>query len=110
MLLGMSEIIKHREPGKEEELEKREKISIDSSDINALLVDFLSEVLYLSNIHKAVYWKINFGSFSDTHLEGETFGREVEGFEEDIKAVTYHQLEIKQREDGYWEATVIFDI
>lgn len=110
MLLGMSEIIKHREPGKEEDLPKREKISIDSADLNALLVDFLSEVLYLSNIHKTVYRKINFESFSDTNLAGEIFGRKVEGFDEDIKAVTYHQLEIKQGEDGYWEGTVIFDI
>jgi len=34
----------------------------------------------------------------------------VERFNEDIKAVTYHQLDARQREDSTWEATILFDI
>jgi SHS2 domain-containing protein len=29
---------------------------------------------------------------------------------EEIKAITYHQLQVEQRPDGTWRATVIFDV
>jgi SHS2 domain-containing protein len=28
----------------------------------------------------------------------------------EIKSVTYHQLEVRQKEDGSWRAQVIFDL
>jgi len=34
----------------------------------------------------------------------------VERFGEDIKAVTYHSLDVHQEEDGTWQATVLCDI
>ena len=37
-------------------------------------------------------------------------GRKVKRFKEDIKGVTYHELEIKQQKDGTWETTILFDI
>jgi len=43
-------------------------------------------------------------------LEGELIGQKAERFGEDIKAVTYHDLDIYQKEDGTWEAVVLFDI
>jgi len=96
------------------EIEKPEKkvkrkIKIESPDISALLVDFLSEVLYLSQTKKEVYFGANFKKFSDQKLEAEIFGKKVERFGEDIKAVTYHGLEIAKK-DNLWEATILFDI
>jgi len=88
---------------------KRE-IKIKSSDLPALLVDFLSEVLYLTQINKEIYNNIKFKKFTDTELEAELPGQKVERFGEDIKAVTYHSLDVHQKEDGTWEATVLFDI
>jgi len=29
---------------------------------------------------------------------------------EDIKAVTYHEAEVKKKKDGIWETMLIFDI
>ena len=86
------------------------KVSISSSDINALLVDFLSEVLYLIQINKEVYDKIKFKKFSDTELEAELSGHKVDIFGEDIKAATYHGLDIHQMADGVWQAEILFDI
>jgi len=73
-------------------------------------VDFLSEVLYLIQTQREVYSDVKFKKFSDTEIEAELIGQKVERFEEDIKAVTYHNLEIRQKEDGSWEATILFDI
>ncbi len=53
---------------------------------------------------------LKFKKFSDNELEAEIFGQKVERFGEDIKAVTYHDLEIHQNTEGEWEATVLFDI
>ena len=85
------------------------KIKINSTDSNALLVDFLSEVLYLIQTNKEVYDDIKFKKLSDTELEAELFGQKAERFGEDIKAVTYHGLDIRQ-EAGLWQVMILFDI
>lgn len=88
---------------------KRE-IRVESPDLAALLVDFLSEVLYLSQINKEIFSDVKFTKFTDTELEAELFGQKAECFGEDIKAVTYHGLDISQTKDGIWQATILFDI
>lgn len=108
VLFGMSESMKV-EPQKPEKKVKRE-IKIKSVDSPALLVDFLSEVLYLSQLNKEVFFDIILKRLTDQELEGELIGQKVERFSEDIKAVTYHSLEIKQNKNKTWEATILFDI
>lgn len=85
-------------------------IVVKSADLETLLVDFLSEILYLVQTNKEIYPEINFKEFSDTKLKGKIFGKKIERFGEDIKAVTYHNLSVKQRRDNVWEAIIIFDI
>ncbi|MBI2626525.1 MAG: archease [Candidatus Nealsonbacteria bacterium] len=85
-------------------------IKIQSIDLNALLVDFLGEALYLIQTNKEIYNEIKFKKFSGTILEVELSGQKVERFGEDIKAVTHHGLDVRQREDGLFEAIVLFDI
>jgi SHS2 domain-containing protein len=93
-------------------------IEIKSPDLESLLVDFLSEVLYLTQVNKEIYTDIKFKKLNDpsmnsgqvAELEGELVGQKVQRFGEDIKAVTYYELKIEQKEDKNWEATVLFDI
>ncbi len=89
---------------------KTKKIKIKSLDLESLLVDFLSEVLYLSQVNREIYDIIKFKKISDTELEAELIGQKVERFGEDIKAVTYYGLDVQQKENKTWEATVLFDI
>ena len=111
-MAGMTEVLKV----KSKKLKVKRKISVKSLDFNALLVDFLSEILYLSQVNKEVYSEVKFSKFSplinsgQAILEAELFGTKVESFEEDIKAVTYHGLEIKKNKKGLYEVTVLFDI
>lgn len=86
------------------------RIKIKSLDTEALLVDFLSEILYLIQTNKEIYNKVKFIKFTDREIEAELFGQKVERFGEDVKAVTHHDLEVHQREDGLWGAVVLFDI
>ena len=124
MLSGMSENMKPelQKPGEK----TKRKIKLSSFDFQALLVDFLSEILYLSQVNKEVFFEAKFKKFSENEgkedksssspftaaweIDGEIFGQKAERFGEDIKAVTYYNLEIKQKDDDTWEATVLFDI
>ena len=107
MLLAMAESQKPEIKGKQK---NKRQIKIKSLDLAVLLVDFLSEALYLSQVNKEIYFDINFKKFSNTEIEGELIGQKVERFGEDIKAVTYHSLDIHQKKDKTWEVTILFDI
>jgi len=107
MLLGMMSALRAQIQNPKSKIRK---IKIKSLDLEALLVDFLSEVLYLSQVNKEIYNNVKFSKFTNTELGVELAGQKVERFGEDIKAVTYHSLNIHKRDNGVWEATVLFDI
>ena len=104
---GMNEILKSKIKNQKSKITRR--IVVNSYDLNALLVDFLSEVLYLSQVNKEIYTDVKFNKFSDKELAGDLFGKKIKSFGEDIKAVTYHNLKIINK-NGLFEATVLFDI
>ncbi len=88
------------------------RIKIKSVDISSLLVDFLSEILAKSQINKSVYLVSNVNcQMSDVKAELKTtlIGYPVDHFDEDIKAVTYQDLNI-QKIDGIWQTVLVFDI
>lgn len=105
-LIGMFESAKYEGGDKKV---KRE-IKASSLDLPSLLVDFLSEVLYLSEVNKEVYDKIEFKKFSAKEIKGTLFGKKLKRIGVIIKGVTYHDLEVYQKKDKTWEATVLFDI
>ena len=66
-------------------------------DINSLLVDFLSEILAKSQINKKIYLVKKLKIDEDKIiLKAEIAGYSVDRFDEDIKAVTYEDLNIKK--------------
>jgi SHS2 domain-containing protein len=106
-MLGMGTVLQPKIKDKKEKI--KNKIKIKSIDLNALLVDFLSEILYLVQTNKEVYDDIKFKKFLNNNLEAELIGNKVESFGEDIKAVTYHGLKIEKSESGF-QATILLDI
>ena len=92
------------------ELPQRHDIELQAGDINALLVDFLSEALYLSDVNDEAYLQVDIHELTDTHIKATVCGVTVTSFEVvEIKAVTYHDLDIKQL-DGVWQSDLVFDI
>jgi len=85
------------------------KIKISSLDFPSLLVDFLSEVLYLCETKKLVFEKVEFQKLTEKEMEGTLIGKPLKRMGVHIKGVTYHDLEIHQ-ENGKWQATILFDI
>jgi SHS2 domain-containing protein len=116
-LEGMGNLIKKEfcqnnstQPDAEQENLLKEKIEISSADTTTLLIDFLSEVLTHTQVNKAVYCKIRFENLTNNFLSATILGKSVENFDEDIKAVTYHEAEIKKNENGNFETIIVFDI
>jgi SHS2 domain-containing protein len=87
----------------------KEKFKIESTDLGALLVDFLSQLNYLADLHNAIFDEFKIKIQDDKNLEAEVSGYKVKSFALEIKAVTYHDLVIK-KEKGQWVAEVLFDI
>ncbi len=86
------------------------KVVVRAPDRELLLVDFLSECLYLSDVHDEAYFDARFHTFNDTELEATIYGTQIDRFEVvEIKAVTYHELTI-EKIDQVWRATLVFDI
>jgi SHS2 domain-containing protein len=105
---GMMDILKPRVGDKKKKVQRT--IVLEAVDTTALLVDFLSEVLLCAHVHKEMYDEVIFESLSPHSLEATLRGLAASSFDEDIKAVTYHEAEVKETKDGNWETMIIFDI
>jgi len=108
-VIGMGSVIK-RDACDAGKINKKKNVSLRSADRTALLVDFLSEVLTASQTDKIVFCDASFEKLTETELIGEIKGTTVDEFDEDIKAVTYHEADVQKNERGQWETVIIFDI
>ena len=86
-----------------------QKIIIQSDNLQSLLVDWLNEILYQGEINQRVYLDFKILNFLETKIEAEMAGLRVEEKLIEIKAATYHDLEIKKADERL-EAVVVFDI
>ena len=93
-----------------DELPIAREVSVNSIDQSALLVDFLSDLLSLSDIHNEAYLDATIHELSDTQVRATVRGVKVTGFEVvELKAVTYHECQISEK-DGRWQVDIVFDI
>jgi SHS2 domain-containing protein len=84
------------------------EIVLDASDPEALLVAFLSELLYLAEIEGSAFDQFDLVIHARL-LTAKLGGSALISQTKLIKAVTFHNLVIHQTERGL-EATVVFDV
>lgn len=85
-------------------------VTLTATSLEQLLVKFLSEALFLNTVHHVTFPKITVSSITPTSLDATLEGQKITRRKPlEIKAVTYHNLEITQR-NGLWHATIVFDI
>jgi SHS2 domain-containing protein len=84
------------------------RVAVDSVDCTTLLVDFLNEVLSRAHIDHVAFDDIEFERLSEIDVTARLVGRAAR-FTHDIKAVTYHEAEVRRVEDS-WETMLVFDI
>jgi SHS2 domain-containing protein len=89
------------------------RLAVESPDLDSLMVDWLSEVLYWYDGKRIAFRGFRVTRFEDTAIEavGEGEPRDPERHRARliVKAVTWHQLKIGRREGG-WMAEVYLDI
>lgn len=98
------------------EPKRPEEVDVDAPELDLLLVDFLSELLYRFDTRG---WLTRFAEVEVNEkdagwsLQGTLRGERLEPNRHDvkilIKAVTYHGLHVREA-DGLWTANVVFDI
>ena len=95
----------------ERKVERRFELQED--DLETLLVSWLQELLYLLDTESLVFGRFQV-KLDNLSLEavawGDVFDPNLHTMKTEIKAVTYHQLEVTKKNDQGWETQVIFDI
>ncbi len=85
-------------------------MTLDAMDIESLMVDWLSELVYLHETTGVVFDLILIQDWSPTHLAATVSGRRPQQTPHlQVKAVTYHDLLVVAEGDA-WTAQVYFDI
>ncbi|MFA6263627.1 MAG: archease [Candidatus Babeliales bacterium] len=107
-LTGMSQIITPHQCS--QDLNEQVEIKVSAPDLTVLLIDFLSDVLTRIQVTKKLFCVVDFIALNDTTLHARLYGHTDEHFEEDIKAVTYHEADVKKNDRGNYETVIIFDV
>ena len=88
-------------------------VEIEGKRTDELLADWLRNLLYKFNGEGYLLREFNIGEISKKGLKakvrGEKLNLSFHTLKTEIKAVTYHQLEVKKTAKG-WEAQIIFDV
>jgi SHS2 domain-containing protein len=89
------------------------RVLVEGDSPEDLLINFLREVLYLYNGERWLLKEIRIIKIDEKALEAEARGEPFDGQKheiyKEIKAVTYHQAQVRKTPDG-WAAKVIFDV
>ncbi|HZP00747.1 MAG TPA: archease [Terriglobia bacterium] len=88
-------------------------IQVEGRDAESLLVNWLSEILYLHDSEKWLLREFEILKLNDRSLlakaRGEKFDRARHRIKLMVKAITYHQLKLEKTPEG-WRAQVYVDI
>jgi len=89
------------------------RVTLQAADRSALLVAWLSELNYVHITEHRLFSKFDIRRLTDAEMEAEAFGEKTDperhAIHTEIKAVTFHGLEIAHIEGG-WKAQIIFDL
>jgi SHS2 domain-containing protein len=98
---------------KEVSVKKSREIAVTAPDREALLVNWLNELIYLLDAEGVLFKDFEIIEITETALKAKGYGEKINTkkhhLKREVKAATYHQLKIEQTTDG-WRAQVIFDI
>ena len=91
---------------------KRE-IELSAEDVEVLLVQWLNELIYISEVEHVIFKRFEINELSNTRLKATCFGEKIKAgqhrLKREIKAATYHMLKLSKEGDRY-QVRIIFDI
>jgi SHS2 domain-containing protein len=86
-------------------------IMLEAPDLEQLLVDWLSKLLFLNGAYNLVFGKFQVtinGNRLSAHVFGEQYSDAKHKMGTEIKAVTYHMLQVQEKQPIFVQ--VLFDI
>jgi SHS2 domain-containing protein len=93
--------------------QRQRTVALQAQSLEDLLHDWLAELLFEIEVSHVLFDELAAqvmpGRLTAT-LRGGAIDFERSQTNEEIKAVTYHQLRVEQLPDRSWRATVIFDV
>lgn len=84
-------------------------VELSARDREALLVDWLNELVYRADVDKRVYGDVTVDRATDTRLEATLRGNKPLAPRTSVKAATWHRLSIAPREGGL-RAVFVLDV
>jgi SHS2 domain-containing protein len=92
---------------------ERYELSGEAEDVEALLVDWLNDLVFLFQGRGVVCRRFSFPEWTRGRYRGEAFGEPVDEKRHEprdlVKAATYHGLSVTEHAEGF-EARVILDV
>lgn len=109
--LSLSEIIFARNQDSSKNIGDKLSLQFSANEINVLYIDFLREILFQVNTNFRYFYKIEIIKFSTNKIsvDCDYYSLGLDDISQEIKAVTYHNIEIAKEKDTY-NALVTFDI
>jgi SHS2 domain-containing protein len=96
------------------EVRSQKSVEIDAETLEDLLHDWLADLLYEIEANHLLYDEFEIHELTPQRLAATVRGGQIDFVRsqtnEEIKAITYHQLRVESLTDGAWRATVIFDV
>lgn len=93
--------------------EDKRSLAVESHDWPSLLVAWLSELIYFSDVDNLVFKRFEIRDVKPYSLQATAYGEKIDRQRHElgagVKAVTRHMLEVSEDEDGY-RVQVLLDI
>jgi len=118
---GLIEVITGRnidsfsEKIRKEEMDKKKiELNIEGQDLENLIVEFLTEILYLLEAKNLLVISSSVNIIEKRSLKGKfncvDYSKSKLGYMTEVKAITYHMIRIERCIDNSWIARIIFDL
>ncbi len=89
-------------------------VTVEGTDREDLMVQWLSELNFLHVTQHVLFSKFSVDDLEDLRLSAMAWGEPIDPerhtVHTEIKAITYHQLAIREADDGEWHVQIIFDM
>ena len=89
------------------------ELELSAEDVEVLLIEWLNELIYIFDVEHIIFKKFEIEKLTSTQIKARCFGERMKPghhkLKREIKAATYHMLQIS-KEDSTYKVQVIFDI
>ncbi len=93
--------------------DEKKEVEVEGHDMKSLMFNWLSELIFLSSSEHMMFSKFNVEIDEENmRLKAKCYGEQIDAkrheLRTEVKAVTYHKMEIKK--NGQWRSQVILDV